>query len=170
MIIPNGAPDFNTALHWVFKIYKLAGEKLLSENKLYGVADEGGYWPHFNDITSVLDFLVKVIEDAGFEPYRQVSLSLDIAANNFKFNKKYKMSNKKNILFSSNDLYDYLLKLIKSYPIISIEDPFAEEDIDYFKKLKESSPSYLQVVGDDLVVTNTKLIKKAYKKMLLIQF
>ncbi len=57
MIIPNGAPDFNTALHWVFKIYKLAGEKLLSENKLYGVADEGGYWPHFNDITSVLDFL-----------------------------------------------------------------------------------------------------------------
>ena len=79
MIIPNGAPDFNTALHWVFKIYKLAGEKLLSENKLYGVADEGGYWPHFNDITSVLDFLVKVIEDAGFEPYRQVSLSLDIA-------------------------------------------------------------------------------------------
>ena len=80
------------------------------------------------------------------------------------------MSNKKNILFSSNDLYDYLLKLIKSYPIISIEDPFAEEDIDYFKKLKESSPSYLQIVGDDLVVTNTKLIKKAYKKMLLIQF
>ncbi len=61
----------------------------------------------------------------------------------------------KNILFSSNDLYDYLLKLIKSYPIISIEDPFAEEDIDYFKKLKESSPSYLQIVGDDLVVTNT---------------
>ena len=45
MIIPNGAPDFNTALHWVFKIYKLAGEKLFSENKLYGVADEGGYWP-----------------------------------------------------------------------------------------------------------------------------
>ena len=68
---------------------------------------------HFNDITSVLDFLVKVIEDAGFEPYRQVSLSLDIAANNFKFNKKYKMSNKKNILFSSNDLYDYLLKANK---------------------------------------------------------
>ena len=74
------------------------------------------------------------------------------------------MSYKKNILFSSNDLYDYLLKLIKTYPIISIEDPFAEEDIEYFKKLKENSPSYLQIVGDDLVVTNTKLIKKAYKK------
>ena len=164
MIIPNGAPDFHTALHWVFKIYKLAGEKLFSENKLYGVADEGGYWPYFNDINSVLDFLVKIIKDAGFEPFRQVSLSLDIAANNFKFNKKYKMSNKKNILFNSNDLYNYILKLIKSYPIISIEDPFAEEDIEYFKKLKENSPSYLQIVGDDLVVTNTKLIKNAYKK------
>ncbi len=164
MIIPNGAPDFNTALHWVFKIYKLAGEKLFNDNKLYGVADEGGYWPYFNDINSVLKFLVKVIEDAGFEIFKQVSLSLDIAANNFRFNKKYRMSNKKNILYSSNDLYDYLLMLIKSYPIISIEDPFAEEDIEYFKKLKENSPSYLQIVGDDLVVTNTKLIKKAHKK------
>ena len=74
------------------------------------------------------------------------------------------MSNKENILFSSNDLYDYLLKLIKSYPIISIEDPFAEDDIEFFKKLKDNSPSYLQIVGDDLVVTNTKLIKEAYNQ------
>ena len=164
MIIPNGAPDFKTALHWVFKIYKLAGEKLLSENKLYGVADEGGYWPHFNDINSVLDFLIKVIEQAGLKPYTQVSISLDIAANNFRFKNKYKISDMGDILFSSNDLYNYILKLIKTYPIISIEDPFAEEDIEYFKKLKENTPSYLQIVGDDLVVTNTKLIKKAYKR------
>ena len=164
MIIPNGAPDFSTALHWVFKIYKLAGEKLLSNNKLYGVADEGGYWPQFNNINSVLDFLVKVIEEAGLKPYKQVSISLDIAANNFKLNNKYKISNKEHILLSSNDFCNYLLELIKAYPIISIEDPFAEEDIAYFKTLKENSPSYLQIVGDDLVVTNTKLIKEAYNQ------
>jgi enolase len=160
MIVPNGASDFFTALHWVFKIYKLAGEKLLSEKKLYGVADEGGYWPNFSNITCVLDFLTKIIEEAGFKPFKEVSISLDIAANNFKKNNKYKISEKESI--SSSELCEILLKLINKYPIISIEDPFAEEDIKYFSKLKKKAPPHLQIVGDDLVVTNTELIKRAY--------
>ena len=164
MIIPNGAPDFYTALDWVFKIYKLAGNKLLKNNNLYGVADEGGYWPNFDNIQSVLDFLLNTIKEAGFSPFKEVSISLDIAANNFKLNDGYKISNKKQIIFSADELYEFLMKIIKNYPIISIEDPFAEEDLEYFNKLKNNAPSYLQIVGDDLVVTNTKLIQKAYEK------
>ena len=164
MIIPNGAPDFYTALDWVFKIYKLAGDKLLTNNNLYGVADEGGYWPNFDDTETVLDFLVNTIKEAGFSPFKEVSISLDIAANNFKFNNVYKISNKKKNILSADELYDFLIKIIKKYPIISIEDPFAEEDIEYFNKLKSNMPSYLQIVGDDLVVTNTRLIQKAYEK------
>ena len=164
MIIPNGAPDFYTALDWVFKIYKLAGDKLLKINNLYGVADEGGYWPNFDDIPSVLDFLLDTIKEAGFLPFKEVSISLDIAANSFNFNNEYKISNKKDIIFGPDELYDFLIKIIKNYPIISIEDPFAEQDLEYFDKLNNNTPSYLQIVGDDLVVTNTKLIQEAHEK------
>ena len=163
MIIPNGAPDFYTALHWVFKVYKKTGEKLLNNKKLFGVADEGGYWPYFDNISEVLNFLTQAIEESGFKPFKEISISLDIAANNFKKNKNYQIS-KKAPYIDADELCDELIKLINNYPIISIEDPFAEEDIDYFIKLKKKSPSYLQIVGDDLVVTNTKLIESACKK------
>ena len=163
MIIPNGAADFYTALHWVFKVYRKAGEKLHESKNLFGVADEGGYWPNFRNITLVLDFLTQTIIDAGFIPFKDVSISLDIAANNFKENDQYRISNEEELV-SSTKLYEILLSLINKYPIISIEDPFAEEDIEHFAKLKNNSPSYLQIVGDDLVVTNSELIQKAVDK------
>jgi len=142
----------------------LAGDKLLKNNNLYGVADEGGYWPNFDDIPSVLDFLLDTIKEAGFLPFKEVSISLDIAANSFNFNNEYKISNKKENIFGADELYDFLIKIIKNYPIISIEDPFAEQDLQYFNKLNNNTPSYLQIVGDDLVVTNTKLIQEAHEK------
>ncbi len=163
MIIPNGASDFYTALHWTFKVYKKAGEKLFQKKKLYGVADEGGYWPFFDSISKTLEFLIEVIEELGFKPLKDISISLDIAANNFKIGNAYKISDNSNLI-SANELCNKLLKLVSNYPIISIEDPFSEDDVKYFVKFKKNAPHYLQIVGDDLVVTNNKFIKKAHKE------
>lgn len=163
MIIPNGAPNFYTALEWIFKVYRKAGENLLKEKKLFGVADEGGYWPFFNTIEEVLNFLTETIEQSGLKPLKEVSISLDIAANNFKDKNGYKLYNDKKCI-DKNTLKKQLLKWINIYPIISIEDPFAEEDINLFSCFKSEAPSYLQIVGDDLVATNPQLIKLAYKK------
>lgn len=162
MIIPNGANNYLEALEWIFKIYREAGKRLMKEKKLYGVADEGGYWPSFSNIDNILFFLTKIIEDLGYKPFKEVSISLDIAANNFKNKNGYKLfKNKKRL--TKIELKKQLLKWIKKYPIISIEDPFAEEDIEFFKKFKKEAPSYLQIVGDDLVVTNPKKIILATK-------
>ena len=160
MVIPNGAPDFYTALEWVYRIYKIAGDKLLKDGKLLGVADEGGYWPNFKDIEETLTFLSKCIEEAGLEFFKEVSISLDIAANNLKKEKGY-MLFKNNKPYSKKQFKKKLLQIINNYPIISIEDPFDELDLDQYKEFKSEAPSYLQIVGDDLVVTNTKLIKMA---------
>ena len=163
MIIPNGAPNFYSALEWVFKVYRKAGERLLEEKKLFGVADEGGYWPFFNNIEEVLIFLTETIEQSGLKPLKEVSISLDIAANNFKYKNGYKLFEDQKCI-NNNIFKKQLLKWINMYPIISIEDPFAEEDIDLFSDFKLQAPSYLQIVGDDLVVTNPELIKLAHKK------
>ena len=163
MIIPNGAPNFYSALEWVFKVYRKAGERLLAEKKLFGVADEGGYWPFFNNIEEVLIFLTETIEQSGLKPLKEVSISLDIAANNFKYKNSYRLFENQKCI-DNNIFKKQLLKWINMYPIISIEDPFAEEDIDLFSDFKLEAPSYLQIVGDDLVVTNPELIKLAHKK------
>ena len=163
MVIPNGAPNFYIALEWVFKVYRKAGEKLLKQNKLFGVADEGGYWPYFNDIEEVLTFLTETIEEAGLKPFKEVSISLDIAANSFKQKEGYKLYKDRKCI-NKDTFKKQLLKWIKMFPIISIEDPFAEDDIDLFTDFKCEAPSYLQIVGDDLVVTNPELIKLAHKR------
>ncbi len=157
MIIPNGAPNYFKALEWIFKVYREAGYRLIKEKKLSGIADEGGYWPNFKSIENILSFITKIIEDLGYKPFKEISLSLDIAANNFKKKNGYKISANKNKL-TPQELKEKLLEWINKYPIISIEDPFAEEDIRFYKKLKKKAPSYLQIVGDDLVVTNPKKI------------
>ena len=161
LIIPNGAESFSIALEWVFKIYMLAGEELSKKNMLYGVADEGGYWPSFSKNEDALDFLTNTIEKAGFKPFKQISIAIDAASNNFKFGTSYKLDNKMDI--TGRDLLSIYTSWLQKYPIISLEDPFSENDFLLFSELKNKSPSYLQLVGDDLVVTNAQIIKKAKK-------
>ena len=102
MIIPNGANDFYEALHWSFQIYQVVGKKLFRNNKLFGVADEGGYWPKFDSIEKILKFLTEAIIESGFKPYRDISISLDIAASNFKKNNHYHISEKEAPIHISN--------------------------------------------------------------------
>lgn len=160
LIIPNGTDNFLEALEWIQKVYMKAGELLFQKNNLRGVADEGGYWPNFKSNEAVLDFISECIRKSGFKEMIDISISLDIAANSF-FNEDgfYKLGQD---VITGNDFLNLLLKWIDSYPIISIEDPFAEGDLNLFTQLKSKVPDYLQLVGDDLIATNTKLIKRAH--------
>ncbi len=162
LIIPNGAKDFYQALEWVFIIFKKTYEELNKKNLLFGYADEGGYWPCFGEIEDVLIFLSNIIQKSGFKLLSDVSIALDVAANNFYSESGYKFYN--NRFINANELLQILTDWISKYPIISIEDPFSEQDIIYYNLLKKKSPRYVQIVGDDLVVTNKNLILKAKEK------
>ena len=162
LIIPNGARNFTEAMEWVFTIFKNTHEELKKENLLKGFADEGGYWPCFNKNEDILIFLTKIIEKSGFKLLKDVSIALDIAANNFYNQSLYNLNKKK--MITADQLLDTFIKWIKKYPIISIEDPFSEEDILYYQKLFNKVPKYVQIIGDDLVVTNKKLISEAVNK------
>ncbi len=163
MIVPNNAKNFNVALEWVANVYNTTRTLLEEKNLLSGVADEGGFWPNFKSNEEAIQFVVKSIEKAGYRPKEDISISLDIAANNFYKNKKYYLRKSNNVI-NSDELIEIILKWVKKFPICSIEDPFAEEDISSFYKLKKSAPSYLQIVGDDLIATNKENIIYASKK------
>ena len=162
LIIPNGARNFIQAMEWGFIIFRNTYEELNKKQILKGYADEGGFWPNFNDNEDILLFLSRIIEKSGFKLLQEVSIALDVAANNFYSNFSYNL-NKKEIL-NSDELLETYLSWFKKYPIISIEDPFSENDMLYYKKLGIKSPEYLQIIGDDLVVTNKNLIAEAVNK------
>ena len=164
LIIPNGAKNFYEAMEWVFKIYRKTYDELKNKNLLMGVADEGGFWPCFNETEDILKFLSQIIKKCGFKMLVDVSIALDIAANNFKSKSGYKFF--KNNIINADELLYILTEWLKKYPIISIEDPFSEDDIDYYQKLRAKSPEYVQIIGDDLVVTNHNLILKAFQEFL----
>ncbi len=162
LIIPNGARNFIQAMEWAFIIFRNTYEELNKKKILKGYADEGGFWPNFNDNEDILIFLSKIIKKSGFKLLKEVSIALDIAANNFYTNFSYNLNKKK--IITADELLETYLSWFKKYPIISIEDPFSEKDILYYKKLGIKSPQYLQIIGDDLVVTNKNLIAKAANK------
>ncbi len=162
LIIPNGAKNFVEAMEWVFIIFKNTLEELKKEKRFTGFADEGGYWPNFKKNENILIFLSKIIEKSGFKLLKDVSIALDIAANNFYKKPFYNFYKNKKV--TADELLDIYISWFKQFPIISIEDPFSENDILYYKKLKNKTPKYVQIIGDDLVVTNKKLIAKAVKK------
>ena len=160
MIIPMGAKNYIESLEMCSRVYKSAGNLLEKLNKKTGIADEGGYWPNFDSNIEGLDLLLQSIEKAGFKPMDDVGISIDIAAGEFYQDNKYNLK-KDNIKLSSNEFMDLILNWINKYPIISIEDPFDESDKDSFSKLTKKVGEKVQIVGDDLLVTNANLIKQA---------
>jgi len=121
------------------------------------VGDEGGFAPMINDNENALKLIVKAIEKAGFKNGKDVSICLDVAANELFKNKKYSIHSKK--LINSDKTIDKYLKLIKKYKIKSIEDPFAEDDWLSWNKFMKKTPKNTQIVGDDLYVTNLERLK-----------
>lgn len=158
MIIPN-AKSFKEILRIGSEVFHTL-KKVLKENGFNtGVGDEGGFAPNLNTNEEALDMLMEAIKEAGYTPGKDVNFALDVAASEFYEDGIYNLkgANKK---LTSNELVDYYQTLIDKYPIISIEDPVDEEDWKGFRKMTEKYGDKIQLVGDDLFVTNIKYLQK----------
>ena len=158
MIIPN-AKNFKETLRIGSEVFHTL-KKVLKENGFNtGVGDEGGFAPNLNTNEEALDMLMEAIKEAGYTPGKDVNFALDVAASEFYEDGIYNLkgANKK---LTSNELVDYYQTLIDKYTIISIEDPVDEEDWEGFRKMTEKYGDKIQLVGDDLFVTNIKYLQK----------
>lgn len=160
MVICTGAGGFGEALDWTAEIYRAAGARLAKRGLLQGVADEGGYWPAFKTNEEALAELVGAISDAGLEPGRDAAIALDIAASQLYRAGAYHLALESRQL-SSGQLHAMLARWIERYPIVSIEDPFAETDHEAMKAFTRDLGTKLQIVGDDYFVTSEARVRAA---------
>ncbi len=170
MIVPIGAKDFATCLEMGTVVYHTL-KRVLKENNLnISVGDEGGFAPDVKNDEQALDFIIKAINDAGYIPGKDIALALDVASSEMyqeaiKIGKEGKYYFwKTNELKSTQEMIKYLEDLISKYPIISIEDGLAEEDWDGWIKLNKQLGKEIQLVGDDIFVTNIERLKKGVSK------
>jgi enolase len=162
MVVCPGASSFAQALEWTAEVYRHAGLLMAQRGSLFGVADEGGWWPDFSSNEQALEMLVLSIERAGFIPGEQVAIALDIAASEFGKLGQYRLGLESQAL-DSDGLIEMLLGWIAKYPIVSIEDPLAEDDPEGFARFTKAIGDRLQIVGDDFLVSSSKLIREAAK-------
>jgi enolase len=160
MVVCPGASSFAQALEWTAEVYRHAGLLMAQRGSLFGVADEGGWWPDFSSNEQALAMLVLSIERAGFIPGEQVAIALDIAASEFGRLGQYRLGLESRAL-DSDGLIEMLLGWIAKYPIVSIEDPLAEDDPEGFARFTQAIGDRLQIVGDDFLVSSSKLIREA---------
>ena len=160
MVIATGARSFAHALEMTAEVYRAAGQLMASRGSLAGVADEGGWWPNFARNEDALDTLVAAIEKAGFIPGTDVSIALDIAASEFGHGGQYQLALEGERL-DSDALCDKLLGWVGKYPIVSIEDPLAEDDEAGLIAFTRAVGDKVQVVGDDYLVTQASRVTRA---------
>jgi enolase len=160
MVVCPGASSFAQALEWTAEVYRHAGLLMAQRGSLFGVADEGGWWPDFTSNEQALEMLVLAIERAGFIPGDQVAIALDIAASEFGRQGQYRLGLESRVL-DSDGMIEMLLGWIDKYPIVSIEDPLAEDDPMGFARFTQAIGHRLQIVGDDFLVSNSNLIREA---------
>lgn len=158
MAICIGAGSFAEALEWTAEIYAAAGRRLAKRGVLQGVADEGGWWPAFKTNEEGLAELVGAIADAGLEPGVDAAIALDIAATQLWRGGRYQLALEDRSL-SAEQMHAMLLRWIERYPIVSIEDPFAEHDAAAMRAFTKAAG--IQVVGDDFFVTRADRVKQA---------
>ncbi|WP_373006744.1 phosphopyruvate hydratase [Hyphomonas sp.] len=163
MVVPYGAGSFREAMEWTAEIYRAAGSQLAAQGKIQGVADEGGYWPVFDSNEEAIETLLRSIENAGLSPLTQVGVSLDIAASNF-FNENGYMLKREGRRYSPAEWYDKLSEWMRAFPILMIEDPFEEHDLDSHAAFTAAFSDRAQIVGDDLLVTQIGNIEAAAGK------
>lgn len=160
MVVCPGATSFAQALEWTAEVYRHAGLLMAQRGSLFGVADEGGWWPDFSSNEQALEMLVLAIERAGFIPGDQVAIALDIAASEFGQQGQYRLGLESRAL-DSDGMIEMLLGWVEKYPIVSIEDPLAEDDPVGFARFTQAIGHRLQIVGDDFLVSNANLIREA---------
>jgi enolase 1/2/3 len=160
MVVCPEAESFEQALEWTAEVYRAAGRLMQQRGRLAGVADEGGWWPAFDTNEQALDTLVQAIEAAGFVPGRQVAIALDVAASEFGRGGSYRLGLESRHL-DSDGLIELLMRWCERYPIMSIEDPLAEDDMAGFARFTQAVGGRVQVVGDDLLVSSAELVREA---------
>ena len=167
MIMPVGAPCFKEAIRMCVETYHTLKKVLNSKGLATGVGDEGGFAPDLATADDVLDLVVEAIKKAGYKPGEEMFIAMDAAASEFynKEDKKYyfkgesKMTGKE-VIRTSEEMVDYYEALVNKYPIISIEDGLGENDWDGWKLITDRLGNKIQLVGDDLFVTNTSILEK----------
>jgi len=162
MVIATGAKSFADALEMTAEVYRAAGELMREAGKLSGVADEGGWWPMFDSNEEALVMLVRAIERAGYAPGDDVAISLDIAASEFGREGRYRLGLEQREL-TSEGMIELLLAWLDRYPIVSIEDPLAEDDPGGMASFTRAAGSRVQIVGDDFLVTSARRIAEAVR-------
>ncbi len=163
MIRPDSAKNFMDAIEKCFIVIQNLKKLLKSNNMLTNVGDEGGFAPSINTNEQALDLIVNAIEKSNLKPGKDVVICLDVAANEL-INKKGEYSIQSKSYTSVKENISYYKKLTSLYPIKSIEDPFAEEDWEAWKKITKEIGNNIQIVGDDLFVTNSKRLNKGIKE------
>ena len=169
MIVPVGGKDFKEMMQMASEIYHTLKKVLKEKGLSTAVGDEGGFAPNLSNDKEALDLIVEAIEKAGYKPREDVALALDVAATEM-YEEAKKVGKEKGYLFwktgeymSMIDMVDYLEDLVDEYPIISIEDGISEEDWEGWKELTNRLGEKIQLVGDDLFVTNISRLEKGIK-------
>ena len=163
MIIPAGRPSFSEAIRCGAEIFQSL-KNILSKKKLATtVGDEGGFAPNLDSNEAALQLIIESIESAGYEPGKDVFLGLDCASTEYYKNNKYHLTSE-NLALNSNEMVDYLHTLCNKYPILSVEDGMSEDDWDGWASITNRLGKNTQLVGDDLFVTNPKILKQGIDK------
>ena len=164
MIMPIGAPNFREALRYAAETFHSLRDLLIKKNLATGVGDEGGFAPNLKSNTEPFDFIVAAIEKAGYKPGVDIAIAIDAAASSFYKDGKYILASEKNPERTSEEMIEFYEGLVKKYPIVSIEDGLDENDWKGWKLLTRKLGNKIQIVGDDLFVTNVKYLEKGIKE------
>jgi enolase len=157
MIAPIGAENFKESIRWGAEIYHSLKSVLKKKGLATSIGDEGGFAPNLESNRAALDLILVAIESAGFKAGSQIALAMDVAATEFFADGKYKFEGKQ---LTSDQMIDYYSELVQSYPLVSIEDPLDEDDWSGWAKLTANLGEKIQIVGDDLFVTNPERLQR----------
>ncbi|HEY2618295.1 MAG TPA: phosphopyruvate hydratase [Acetobacteraceae bacterium] len=160
LVVCPAAESFAQALDWTAEVYRAAGVLMREAGTLAGVADEGGWWPAFATNEQAIETLVRAIERAGFAPGSEVAIALDVAASEFGRGGKYKLALEDKAL-DSDGMIKLLTGWIRRYPIVSVEDPLAEDDDVGFAAFTHEVGARVQVIGDDFLVSQASRVREA---------
>jgi enolase len=157
MVAPIGADTFKESLRWGAEIYHSLKSVLKKRGLATSIGDEGGFAPNLDSNRAALDLILEAVEGAGFKPGKEIALAMDVAATEFHKDGKYSFEGKQ---ISAAEMIAYYSSLVDSYPIVSIEDPLDEDDWDGWAAITAQLGSKIQLVGDDLFVTNPERLAK----------
>src|SRR5690606_18779101 len=160
-LVPHGAESFAESLRWGAETYHVLKKELLQGGFATGLGDEGGFAPDLPSNRAALDFLMAAIEKAGFTPGKDIAVGLDVASTEFFSDGVYRLEGKD---WSAGQLIEYYEGLVRDFPIVTIEDALAEDDWDNWKSLTDALGTKVQLVGDDLFVTNPARLADGIKR------